>query len=188
VGVQSARVRGKNHQAYLWPYSRADLRVWLANAYDRAGNLPDALEAYQKAEALEPHNAEIFYERALAYRNHNRFTEAARDFRRAYELDPSRENALELARQMAVAPYQATPDADDTRSPKTALEAELEDAGENHAAEIAVWNRALARSPDNAVYWNRRGWAQWQHGDLRAALSDFEQAIHLQPDFLQARV
>jgi tetratricopeptide (TPR) repeat protein len=94
---------------------RADLRIWLANAYDRAGSLPNALESYRQAEALESSNAEVFYERALAYRNHGRFRDAARHFRHAYELDPSRENALVFARQMAVAPHQVPADADPGR-------------------------------------------------------------------------
>lgn len=154
---------------------RADLQIWLANAYDRAGNLADALETYRKAEALEPNNAEVFYERALALRNHKRFAEAATDFRRAYELDPSREDASEMARQMAVAPHQRPTATGESSQP-------------NEAAQIAEWSRALVGDPGNAPYWNNRGWARWQSGDLNAALSDFEHAIQLQPDYLQARV
>jgi tetratricopeptide (TPR) repeat protein len=148
---------------------RADLRIWLANAYDRAGHLSDALESYRQAEALDPNNAEVFYERGLAYRNHGRFADAARDFKRAYELDPARENALELAREMAVAPHRVSPEA-------------------AAAVETAPLDDALERSPRNAVFWNNRGWQHWQNGDTDTALSDFERAIQLQPDYLQARV
>lgn len=142
---------------------RADLRIWLANAYDRAGNLALALESYAKAEALDPQNDEVFYERGLAYRNHGRFAEAARDFRRAHELDPKREEAVEFARQMALAPHQIP-------------------------AETATADDAVESDPRNAILWNNRGWKRWQNGETEDALSDFQRAIELQPDYLQARV
>lgn len=154
---------------------RVDLRIWLANAYDRAGNLSDALEHYRQAEALEPNNAEVFFERGLAYRNHRRFAEAARDFRRAYELNPSRGEPLELAHQMAVSPHQVAPE-------------DNIDTGDDHAAAIELLSNAITRNRGNAIMWNNRGWAHWQLGRLDAALSDFEHAVLLQSDYLTARV
>lgn len=155
---------------------RADYRIWLANAFSRAGNLADALETYGQAETLAPDDAEVFHQRAIANRNHSRFKEAAGDFRRAYELDPSRKDALESSQQMAVAlhrtPSDAVPDADDR----------------DYAAEIAALTDAIASNPRNAIYWNNRGWARRRHGDTDAALFDFDRAIQIQPDYLQARV
>lgn len=153
---------------------RAELHIWLANAHDRAGDLANALECYRRAEALEPDNAEIFYERALAYRNQGHFVEAARDFRRAYELDPSREHAPELAREMAIARY---------RSSHAAAAPD-----ENDSTGLEYWQRAVMQQPNNAIYWNNLGYTRWQQGDLQAAVFDFERAIELQADYIQARV
>jgi tetratricopeptide (TPR) repeat protein len=148
---------------------RADLRIWLANAYDRAGDISSALEAYRDAEAIDPANPELFYERGLALRNHRRFAEAAKEFRRAFELDPTNKNALELARRMALGPHEITPESGAVIESKTPE------------------NAALG-NPENAILWNNLGWQKWQSGAGTAALTDFDRAIELQPDYLQARV
>jgi tetratricopeptide (TPR) repeat protein len=148
---------------------RADLRIWLANAYDRAGDISSALEAYREAEAISPVNPELFYERGLALRNHHRFAEAAQEFRHAFELDPTNKNALELARRMALAPHEISPES------AAVIESEAPE-------------KAVLGNPENAILWNNLGWQKWQSGAGTAALADFDRAIQLQPDYLQARV
>jgi tetratricopeptide (TPR) repeat protein len=189
LGLFSEAVAHYKQAMELAP-ERADLRIWLANAYDRAGRLSDALEEYQKAEALEPTNPEVFFERALAYRNHGRFAEAERDFRRTYHLDQSRENALELARNMAIEPHLKIVNSGTSAELEQATTAAIADAEQrdDYASAIVLYDLAIASSPGNAINWNNRGWAKYQSGDLNAALTDFERAITLQPDYLQARV
>jgi tetratricopeptide (TPR) repeat protein len=166
----------------------AKFHIWLANAHDRAGNLPEALKWYAEAEALQPENAEVFYERALALRNHKKFDDAAINFRRAYELDPAREGALQLARDMAVAPYLNPAEADAEEEPQDEETGKPDASSSAAVSELSQAAEFVASDPKNAVYWNNLGYLRWQDGDLEAALQDLENAVRLQPDYLQARV
>jgi tetratricopeptide (TPR) repeat protein len=66
------------------------MRGWLAYLQDRA---EDAVEAYRRADAIEPFNTEIQYHWGLALVNLGRLPEAADCFRRALTIEPKHAGA-----------------------------------------------------------------------------------------------
>jgi len=55
--------------------------------------VPEAIEAYEKALALQPNNAPVRTDLGIMYRRANRPEEAIREFDRAIAIDPKLENA-----------------------------------------------------------------------------------------------
>lgn len=55
--------------------------------------VPEAIEAYEKALALQPENAPVRTDLGIMYRRANRPEEAIREFERAIIIDPKLENA-----------------------------------------------------------------------------------------------
>ncbi len=86
---------------------RADVLDQLGTAHAMLQNFPQSYEAYSEALALNPHNAELWYNRSMASRFTARFGRALRDIERAIELNTRRElaeqfnEALKISRKMA---------------------------------------------------------------------------------------
>jgi tetratricopeptide (TPR) repeat protein len=55
--------------------------------------VPEAIEAYEKALALQPDNAPVRTDLGIMYRRANRPEDAVREFERAIAIDPKLENA-----------------------------------------------------------------------------------------------
>ena len=86
---------------------RADVLAQLGTAQGMLQNFPQSYEAFSEALALEPNNAELWYNRSLASQFTIRFGRALRDIERAIELNTRSElaeqfaDALEFSREMA---------------------------------------------------------------------------------------
>lgn len=168
-----------------------DMIVWLANAYDTAGQFENAVRFYDKALTIDPGNARIYYERGLALKEQERFEEALADFEHVLRLEPDNKDALEMKRKMLIARHIIDPNAGTTN----ALEEEVmtlsrnalqQEAEGNFSAAIALYSKALEMVPDNAILWNNRGWTYYISGQLEAALADFSRAIQVEPNYVQA--
>jgi tetratricopeptide (TPR) repeat protein len=57
----------------------------------------------------------------------------------------------------------------------------------DHDAAVAHYDRRIARSPRNAMFYNNRGYAHYCRGDHARALADYDRATELQPDLVIAR-
>lgn len=86
---------------------RADVLAQLGTAQGMLQNFPQSYEAFSEALALEPDNAELWYNRSMASRFTIRFGRALRDVERAIELNTRSElaeqfdEALQFSREMA---------------------------------------------------------------------------------------
>ena len=94
---------------YLPQYSqqRVDVLAQLGTAQAMLQNFPQSYEAFTEALALEPKNAELWYNRSTASRFVSRFGQALQDIERAIELNTRSELAekfeqeLQFGRKMA---------------------------------------------------------------------------------------
>ena len=86
---------------------RVDVLAQLGTAQGMLQNFPQSYEAFSEALALDPNNAELWYNRSMASRFTIRFGRALRDVERAIELNTRSElaekfaEALEFSREMA---------------------------------------------------------------------------------------
>src|SRR5256714_10976467 len=86
---------------------RGDVLAQLGTAQGMLQNFPQSYEAFSEALALDPNNAELWYNRSMASRFTMRIGRALRDVERAIELNTRSElaeqfaEALEFSREMA---------------------------------------------------------------------------------------
>jgi len=86
---------------------RVDVLAQLGTAQGMLQNFPQSYEAFSEALALDPNNAELWYNRSMASRFTMRIGRALRDVERAIELNTRSElaeqfaEALEFSREMA---------------------------------------------------------------------------------------
>ena len=66
---------------------RADVLAQMGTAHAMLQNFPQSYEAFTEALALDPKNAELWYNRSIASRFTSRFGQALRDIERAIELN-----------------------------------------------------------------------------------------------------
>ena len=71
-----------------------DIAAWiqLGHLHFDRNAVPEAIEAYEKALALQPDNAPVRTDLGIMYRRANRPEEAIREFERAIAIDPKLEN------------------------------------------------------------------------------------------------
>jgi tetratricopeptide (TPR) repeat protein len=134
----------------------------LAIARDMAGDLANALKAYETALRLLPDHAEIASDLGrLAYRLDMKAV-AEKLFRLYLDKHP---DSFENANNLACA---------------------LRDQGKFDEA-IAVLRPAIERRPDNAMLWNTLGTVLSSQGDPRGAQTFFDEALRFDPKFAKAR-
>lgn len=81
---------------------RADALAQLATAHAMLQNYPQSYEALTEALALQPNNAELWYNRSMACNYTSRFGRALQDIERAIELKPIPELAKDFDRALKV--------------------------------------------------------------------------------------
>ncbi|GCE18577.1 tetratricopeptide repeat protein [Dictyobacter kobayashii] len=89
---------------YLSPYAqqRADVLALLGTAQSMLQNFPQSFEAFTQALALEPKNADFWYNRSMASRFTVRFGQALRDIERAIELNTNSELVEKLDKALQI--------------------------------------------------------------------------------------
>lgn len=135
--------------------------VTLAAAAARVNQLPAAVEAYVKAEALEPLDPFARSGYAGVLRRLRRFDEAARELQRATTEAPE---LSELQANLGV----------------------TELARGRVAEAIAAHQRAIALRPKNTDAHYNLGNALAERGDLAAARASYQRALELRPEFAAA--
>lgn len=132
-----------------------------ADAYFALGDKQHALDDYNEAAKLAPHNARVYYNRGIFYAAQADADAALRDFGTALSFDPKLAAAL---RQRAKIYY----------------------AQSNFSSAVADYSEAIRLEPKTAALWSERGRVCLQQHDYQGAVRDEAQAIQLDPKLARA--
>jgi len=127
------------------------------------GDLPGAIDSWQKALQLNPNLAEIWHNLGSALGRLEYYPEAVDSFNRALEIDPQSAQAWN---DRAHAFYQM----------------------QQWEPAVDSWNKAIAINPGNHQFWYHHGNALGQLQHLEEALASYQKALEISPDFQPARV
>lgn len=176
--------------------ARADWWAFLGRAQSMLG-LP-ALDAFHRAETLDPALTLVPYFRGLYLRRQGLLSEALDEFLAGMKIDPQNvalatEAAATLAEMgdlvSAEAWYQSVVRAEPDNPDFQRLLTEFYVLRGYRVAEsgLAAAERLVELQPDDAHALDLRGWAKFQMGDVGAAEADVRRAVQLAPDDVAAR-
>ena len=131
-------------------------------ALAEAGEIPGAVEQFERAVRINPNSAEARNDLALALENLGKWSEAAEQLEQAVRIDP---DSVEARNNLAIA---------------------LEALGRMPEA-IEQFRQALQINPQSAEAHYNLGNALVQQGDVKDALKQYEQALRNQPNLTAAR-
>jgi len=132
-----------------------------AAAYFALGDKQHALDDYNKAVKLAPHNAKLYYNRGVFYAAQPDDDAALRDFDTAIGIDPKFASALRQRARI----YRARGD---------------------FSSALADYSEAIRLEPKTAALWSERGRVCLLQQDYQGAVRDEAQAIQLDPKLAQA--
>lgn len=132
-----------------------------AGAYFSQGDQVRALEDYDAAVKLAPHNAELLYNRGVFHAAQADDDAALRDFDAAIGIDAKLVPAL---RQRA----------------------KIYQARGNFDGALADYSAAIRLQPKMAALWSERGYVCLRHHDYASAVKDEAEAIRLDPKLARA--
>jgi tetratricopeptide (TPR) repeat protein len=142
-------------------YLRFFLFANRAAAYFTQGDKQHALDDYNAAVKLAPHNANLYYNRGVFYAAQSEDDAALRDFNAAIGIDSKLVPAL---RQRA----------------------KIHQARGNFTYARADYSEAIGLQPKNAALWSERGYVCLRQHDYESALKDEAQAIQLDSKLARA--
>lgn len=132
-----------------------------AAGYFAAGDKQHALDDYNEAVKLAPHNAYVYYNRGVFYSAQSDNDAALRDFDAALGINPN----LVIALRQRARLYQAR--------------GSLSEAREDYSKAIGV-------EPKTAALWSDRGYVSLRQKDYDGAVKDEAEAIRLDPKLARA--
>ena len=141
----------------------SEFHLELAQGHWDGGEVPQAIEEAQMALALDPDNAEAHFLLGFIFSGRNALPLAIQHYRQSLLLEP---------------------DANETKNNLGVVFLQLERWEEAEELFSELTEVAHYQTPGHA--YNNLGWARYQQGRLREALSDFEMAVYLQPDLCLA--
>ena len=130
-------------------------------AYKGLGQLDTAIEAYNKAVAIKPNNAEAYYNIGNVFKSQGKLEEAIEAYNKAVGIKP---DDAEAYLNMGVA---------------------LREQGKLEKA-IEAYNKVLALKPDYADAYYNMGNALEEQGKLEEAIEAYNKALTLKPDYTEA--
>jgi Tfp pilus assembly protein PilF len=132
-----------------------------AEAYLFQGDRQHALDDYDQAVKLAPHNAKLYYNRGVFYLAQPDVDAAMRDFDTALSLNPKLVPAL-LQR------------------------AKIHKTRDDFSGALADYSEAIRLEPKTAALWSERGYVCLLQHDYESAIKDEAQAIRLDPKLARA--
>lgn len=141
------------------PPTQSQAEAYLARAFMALENdePEQAMDAIEKALALDPTLSPAYHARAMVYRSQQEYAAALADLEKLIALDPDYVDAY-IALGLT---YQALGDLDET---------------------VANYQKALELEPDNAGWYNNLCWAYGVFNQPEAGLEYCEQAVALSPE------
>lgn len=133
----------------------------LANAYEKQGNLAQALSDYNKAIELNPDYAGAFNNRGNIYDKLNNLVQAKSDYDKAIEIDPEYIDAY----------Y--------NRGVIDTKQGDLTQA-------MFDFNKVIEINPNDALSYNYRGGIYAKQGDFTQSIVNFNKAIEINPQYAEA--
>src|ERR1022692_486941 len=132
-----------------------------AEAYIAQGDKQHALDDYNQAVKLAPHNAKLYYNRGVFYLAQTDVDAALRDFDTALSLNPKLVPAL-LQR------------------------AKIHKTQNDFSGALADYSEAIRLEPKTAAVWSERGYVCLLQHDYENAIKDEGEAIRLDPKMARA--
>lgn len=126
-------------------------------AFDNAGNVSEAITAYDEAVRLNPNYALAFYNRGLAYASKGQFDRAIADYDQAIRLNPTNPDGF-VSRGVAF------------------------DAKGDYRRAIQDYDEAIRQKPSYGLALVNRGIAHANAEEYDKAIRDYDQAIRLDPN------
>lgn len=174
---------------------RADVRSNLGAAYVRLGQFEDAFREYNEAIRLDPDNPTYHFNLGLAHYKAGDRDAAIPELARSLELDPANRSAVLLLADC----YLQTGRDKDVVALLTPRDAEFPDdlayayllgmalirSGDQESGQVLV--DRVFRAGESAEAHLLMGMAYLQRQDYRAAVTEFEQAVALNPELPEAR-
>jgi Tfp pilus assembly protein PilF len=137
-------------------YERFAVFLNRAHAYLAEGDTPHALDDYNEAVTVSPHNAQVFYDRGVFYAAQSDDDAALRDFATALGFNAKLVPALRQRAKIYL-----------TRG--------------NLSGALADYSEAIRWQPKTAALWSGRGYVCLRQHDNDGAVKDEAQAIKLDP-------
>jgi tetratricopeptide (TPR) repeat protein len=132
-----------------------------AEAYFAEGDRQHALDDYNQAVKLAPHNATLYYNRGVFYAAQPDGDAALKDFDAALSIKPKLVPALRER-------------------------AKLYQAQSNFSGALADYSEAIRLQPKTAALWSERGYVYLRQRDPENARNDENEAIRLDPKLARA--
>ena len=161
----------------------------------QAGNIRDAIEAYNKAIELDPRYADSYNSRGIAYSNSGKTWQAFNDYNKAIELNPqnaaaylNRGFAYDLSgnTRLAVTDYNTAIELNPQFAPAYINRGNVFSKTGNTRQAINDYNKAIELNPQIAEAYLNRGLAYDNAGNARQAINDYNKAIELNPQKVEA--
>jgi tetratricopeptide (TPR) repeat protein len=174
---------------------RDELYALRAKAYDKSGNLKNALSDYDKAISLNKRNSGYYEARAMVYGELKKYGRSIEDLDRAVKLKPEHfELYLERAEISKLSGNfeQAISDIELYRSYFPENEPALFEAGNiyyesgQYEHSLILFNQLVADYPAKPEYFLGRGLTNFELHKLENAIYDFSQSLDLNPKLAES--
>ena len=179
------------------PQKDSQARDWIGygNQLWRGDLSEQAIEAFDKAIQLDPNSYAAWYARGLALRGADRDREAVASFERAIAIDEApyeawreKSNALFYGlkqNQEALASIDEAIQRNSRDAVLYGLQGAILQELKRHHDALEAYSKAINMKPHAWAY-NDRGVARYESGDSGGAISDYDEAIKIDPQFALA--
>ncbi|MFZ3091422.1 MAG: tetratricopeptide repeat protein [Nitrospirota bacterium] len=163
--------------------------------YHDAGLYDKAIEAYTSAIALDPNDAQVYYNRGRAYSFKKQYDRAIEDYNKAIAINPNhaqvyymRGIAYDRKEQYdrAKEDYNKAIDINPNYADAYTMRGTAYVGKKQYDRAIEDFNKAIALDPNDAFAYTSRGFAYYRKGQYDRAIEDYNMAIAINPNDAEA--